>query len=103
MKTVEADFAEGDGARAGGAAKVGGNLRDLSFPRDIFVNIAGMEANGVVHAVGVGGGEGGVEFPIVGAGANGDDAGDADSGGAVEHGGEIAAAGEISEMAMGVY
>jgi hypothetical protein len=50
----------------------------------------------------VGGSEVGVEGPIVGAGADGDDAGDASSGGAVEHGGEVAAAGEFGEVAMGV-
>jgi len=102
VKTVEPDFAEGDGTRTGGALKERKDLRNLGFPGNIFLNITRMEANGVIDVTGMGGGEVGVERPIFGAGADGDDAGDASGGGAVEHGGEIPAAGGFGEMAMGV-
>ena len=47
-------------------------------------------------------GEGGVEVPVGGAGADGDEAGDAGRGGAVEDAGDVAALGEVFEVAVGV-
>jgi hypothetical protein len=94
--------------------KEGGELGDGGVPGGVVVaEVAGVEADGVGEAGGVlpfdgaqGGlmlrGEGGVEVPVGGAGADGDEAGDAGGGGAVEDGGEVAAVGEGFEVAVGV-
>ena len=92
----------------------GGELGDGGAPGGVVIaEVAGVEADGVGEAGGVlpfdgaqgglmPGGEGGVEVPVGGAGADGDEAGDAGGGGAVEDGGEVAAVGEGFEVAVGV-
>jgi hypothetical protein len=103
MEAVEANFAEGYRARAIGSLEIKRNLRHLLAPGIVIAfDIARVQSDSVIHPAAMGGGQTGVELPVIGACPNGDDARNTGGNSAVERASHVVAAVELSQMAMGV-